>query len=183
MLCALVGRACLLRGVWWRYLETDCLPQSSRGVHEPVSGFFGPLTLLQPRPAIGEDDLENVRKRQIEEEQLQNQTNGPVKRPRLSNGYMNGNGVDSTPRSPMDVDEDQNGDGNAYPSPEQLPSPVAATIGPERGTQVDKVSELGAETTSWTSRTRQPRDITASCYSASGILETRRSWLLREPTR
>jgi transducin (beta)-like 1 len=48
----------------------------------------------------------------------------------------------------MDVDEDhQHIEGNAYPSPEQLPSPVAATVGPERGTQVDKVTELSSETT------------------------------------
>jgi len=47
----------------------------------------------------------------------------------------------------MDVDDEQNGDGHAYPSPEQLPSPVVATIGPAVGTQVDKVSELTAETT------------------------------------
>jgi WD40 repeat protein len=47
----------------------------------------------------------------------------------------------------MDVDEEPNGDGNAYPSPEQLPSPVVITNGPEKGTQVDKISELTAETT------------------------------------
>ena len=123
-------------------------PPQARGVE--VSGFFGPVsTLPEPRPALDEDDLENVRKRQLEIEQLQIQTNGPAKRPRLSNGYMpNGTGLDSTPRSPMDVDEDQlqHAEGNAYPSPEQVPSPVAATLGPEQGTQIDKVSELAADT-------------------------------------
>lgn len=47
----------------------------------------------------------------------------------------------------MDVDEEQHGDGNAYPSPEQLPSPVVVTSGPETGTQIEKVSDLGTETT------------------------------------
>jgi transducin (beta)-like 1 len=48
----------------------------------------------------------------------------------------------------MDADEVrlQHADGNAYPSPEQVPSPVAATLGPEQGTQLDKVSELATET-------------------------------------
>lgn len=46
----------------------------------------------------------------------------------------------------MEIDDDQNGDGHAYPSPEQLPSPIIATNGPEKGTQMDKVSELGTET-------------------------------------
>lgn len=111
----------------------------------PVSGFFGPLT--HPRPAVDEDDFENVRKRQIDDEQHQNQ-NGPAgKRARLSNGYENG--FESTPKSPMeiDVDEEQNGDGNAYPSPEQVPSPAVVTTGPEIGTQLDKIAELGSETT------------------------------------
>lgn len=110
-----------------------------------MSGFFGPLT--HPRPAVDEDDFENVRKRQMDEDQHQNQ-NGPTgKRPRLSNGYENG--FDSTPKSPMemDIDEEQNGDGNAYPSPEQVPSPAVVTSGPETGTQIEKVTELGSETT------------------------------------
>ena len=113
-----------------------------------MSGFFGPLTPPHRRPASAggdQDDFENVRKRQIEEEQVPSQ-NGPAKRPRLSTGYENG--FESTPKSPMDIDEEPNGDGNAYPSPEQLPSPVViVTNGPEKGTQVDKVSELTAETT------------------------------------
>jgi transducin (beta)-like 1 len=106
-----------------------------------VSGFFGPVTPTSPTAAADEDDFENARKRQIDNEQPQIQNEPPVKRPRLSNGYENG--FDSTP---MDVDEDQNGNGNAYPSPEQAPSPVVVTIGPEQGTQVDKVAELGTET-------------------------------------
>lgn len=83
----------------------------------------------------------------MDDDQQQNQ-NGPVgKRPRLSNGYENG--FESTPKSPieMDVDEEQNGDGNAYPSPEQAPSPAVVTTGPEIGTQIEKVTELGSETT------------------------------------
>lgn len=92
-------------------------------------------------PAEAEEDHENLRKRQIDNDQPQTQTGPPVKRARLSNGYENG--FESTP---MDVDDDQNGDENAYPSPEQLPSPVVATVGPETGTQVDKVHELSTET-------------------------------------
>ena len=110
-----------------------------------MSGFFGPLT--HPRAAIDEDDFENGRKRQMDDEQRQNQNGPSGKRQRISNGYENG--FESTPKSPMemDVDEEQNGDGNAYPSPEQAPSPVAITNGPERGTQIEKVIELGSETT------------------------------------
>lgn len=96
-------------------------------------------------PAEAEEDHENLRKRQIDSDQPQQQQHHqpgpPVKRPRLSNGYENG--FESTA---MDVDEEQNGDENAYPSPEQLPSPVVATIGPEQGTQVEKVNELSGET-------------------------------------
>jgi transducin (beta)-like 1 len=103
-----------------------------------------PTAPAQAAAADDEHDVENARKRQIEEEQS-SILHGPAKRPRLSNGYENG--ADATPKSPMDVDDEQNGDGNAYPSPEQLPSPIIATNGPEKGTQVDKVSELIAETT------------------------------------
>lgn len=48
----------------------------------------------------------------------------------------------------MDVDDEpqQNGDENAYPSPEQLPSPVIVTVGPDQSTQSEKVSELSTET-------------------------------------
>jgi WD40 repeat protein len=93
--------------------------------------------------AAGEEEFENARKRQIDHEQAQI-ANGPsVKRQRLSNGYENG-GFETTP---MDVDdEQQNGDENAYPSPEQLPSPVVVTVGPDQGTQIEKVSELSTET-------------------------------------
>lgn len=116
----------------------------------PAAGFFGPLTVPQRPavPAIDEDELENARKRQAEEDQHEQQ-NGPAKRAKLSNGIEN-DSEPPPPKSPMamDVDEEpQNGNGNAYPSPEQLPSPVAPTFGPEKGIQVDKVSDLTAETT------------------------------------
>jgi transducin (beta)-like 1 len=84
----------------------------------------------------------------MDDDQHQNQIGPSGKRPRLSNGYENG--FDSTPKSPMemDIDEDhQNGDGNAYPSPEQVPSPAVVTSGPETGTQIEKVTELASETT------------------------------------
>jgi transducin (beta)-like 1 len=72
----------------------------------------------------------------------------------LSNGYENG--YDTTP---MDIDDDQNqtqnqnqnqtqnDDENAYPSPEQLPSPIVVTTGPSEGTQVEKVNDLSTDTT------------------------------------
>lgn len=47
----------------------------------------------------------------------------------------------------MDLDDDQHAEGQAYPSPEQLPSPAVITNGPEQGTQIDKPIELGPETT------------------------------------
>jgi len=47
----------------------------------------------------------------------------------------------------MDVDAEPNGDGRAYPSPEQLPSPIIITNGPEQGTQVERVTDLRTETT------------------------------------
>jgi hypothetical protein len=95
-----------------------------------------------PASPAADEDFENARKRQIDSDQTQLQCGPPVKKPRLSNGYENG--FESTP---MDVDDDQNGDENAYPSPEQVPSPVVVTVGPEQGTQVDKVHELSTETT------------------------------------
>jgi transducin (beta)-like 1 len=90
-------------------------------------------------PAADEEN-ENIRKRPMDNEQPQAQPGPPGKKPRLLNGYENG--FDATA---MEIDEEQNGDENAYPSPEQLPSPVLATNGPEQGTQVDKVNDLSTE--------------------------------------
>ncbi|KAH6712902.1 WD repeat protein [Leptodontidium sp. 2 PMI_412] len=138
--------AVLNRGLLYNVQERDLtqLQEPPRDVPAPASGFFGPLMPASP-PAEAEEDHENLRKRQIDSDQPQQQQHHqpgpPVKRPRLSNGYENG--FESTA---MDVDEEQNGDENAYPSPEQLPSPVVATIGPEQGTQVEKVNELSGET-------------------------------------
>jgi transducin (beta)-like 1 len=47
----------------------------------------------------------------------------------------------------MDVDEEQHGNGNAYPSPELIASPITATNGPEKGTQIEKVADLTDKTT------------------------------------
>jgi hypothetical protein len=94
-----------------------------------------------PASPAADEDFENARKRQIDNDQAPNQCGPPVKKARLSNGY------DGFEPTPMEVDDDQNGDENAYPSPEQAPSPVIVTIGPEQGTQVDKVHELSTETT------------------------------------
>jgi transducin (beta)-like 1 len=49
----------------------------------------------------------------------------------------------------MEIDDIPNGNGHAYPSPKEVerpPTPII-TDGPETGTQVDKVTELGSETT------------------------------------
>ena len=119
------------------------LQVAAEGDAAAVTGFFGPLTPSSSTSAApaDEEDFENARKRQNDNEQPALANGPPSKRPRLSNGYENG--FDATP---MDVDDDQNGDENAYPSPEQLPSPVVATVGPEQGTQIDKVNELSTET-------------------------------------
>ncbi|KAI0479192.1 WD40 repeat-like protein [Xylariaceae sp. FL0804] len=130
-------------------------------------GIFGPL-LGQPSPpqhfeeidgpaeaeadadmanaaaTTGGSDVENTRKRHADRQQQPPLVNGsPAKRPRLSNGYENG--VDAA-TTPMELD----GDNHAYPSPlerEQALTPTPRTDGPEQGTQVEKVEELGAETT------------------------------------
>jgi transducin (beta)-like 1 len=135
--------------------KTDRFSQTTRDVVGPVRGFFGPVTAV-PRPAaVDEDDVENVRKRQLGDDETPIQNGPSGKRPRLSNGYENG--FDAMSKSPislaievaMDVDEEQqqHGNGNAYPSPEQVPSPVIATNGPTIGTQIDKVAQLETETT------------------------------------
>lgn len=134
-------------------------------------GVFGPLVAPQShyRPSLEEkehdpeedaegeietiEEIENTRKRQIEQPQQQHQqtlVNGgsPAKRPRLSNGYENG--VDAA-TDPMELDgqHQHGGDNHAYPSPlegEQAPTPIPRTDGPEQGTQVEKVHELAPET-------------------------------------
>ena len=80
----------------------------------------------------------------------------------------------------MDVDDEQNGDENAYPSPEQLPSPVVATIGPEQGTQVEKVNELSTETI-FLELSEDPSSKTWFSFNASLIHEILRSWQLPVP--
>ncbi|KAH8687757.1 WD40-repeat-containing domain protein [Tricladium varicosporioides] len=131
----------LNRGLLYSVVDREDAPVNSND-GEAVTGFFGPLTpAATTAEAADEDDFENARKRQIDNEQPQI-SNGPSsKRQRLSNGYENG--FETTP---MDLDDDANADENAYPSPEQLPSPVVATDGPEKGTQIDKVCELSTET-------------------------------------
>lgn len=135
-------------------------------------GVFGPLEtanrtvpiIAPPQEApINNEDSEIARKHQLEEESNLNLNGPPGKKPRLTNGYeivmsngvSNGNGNGSvngagnyyeSASTPMEIDGDQNGDGHAYPSPEQLPSPIIATNGPEKGTQLDKVSNLRTET-------------------------------------
>ena len=151
----------------------------------PVTGFFGPLL---PQSPADDEEFENARKRQIDSEQRQESNGPPVKKPRLSNGFENG-----FEPTAMEVDDDQNGDENAYPSPEQVPSPVVATVGPEQGTQVDKVNELSAETTfldlsddpSRSSATAllqcefNPRD--ATILAAAGTDALARMWTLTAP--
>lgn len=99
-------------------------------------------------PPVEDEEIEKVRKRQLDQRLHQAVRNGsPAKRARLSNGYDNGIPVESTA---MDVDETANGNGHAYPSPKEVerpPTPAIKTDGPEKGTQVEKVTELGSETT------------------------------------
>lgn len=50
----------------------------------------------------------------------------------------------------MDVDEQTNGNGQAYPSPKEVErplTPIITTNGPAQGTQVEKVTELSSDTT------------------------------------
>lgn len=113
----------------------------------PVSGFFGPL---RPESPAADEEFENARKRQNDSEPSQ-AANGPAsKKIRLSNGTAHENGFDNSSNL-MDIDRDdeQNGDENAYPSPEQAPSPMPMIItdGPNQGTQVEKVHDLAGETT------------------------------------
>lgn len=147
------------------------LPQN---VSELPMGVFGPLeTTNRTIPIIASpqetpnnnEDPEIARKHQLEEESNSISNGPPGKKPRLTNGYENGisngssNGMSNgngsgngsvnyyeSASTPMEIDGDQNGDGHAYPSPEQLPSPITATSGPEKGTQYDKVSNLKTET-------------------------------------
>jgi transducin (beta)-like 1 len=91
------------------------------------------------------DDYENVRKREAGPRHSQIRNGSPAKRIKLSNGHENGIGP-----SPMEIDEIPNGNGHSYPSPkevEQAPTPIIVTEGPEKSTQVEKVAELGSETT------------------------------------
>jgi len=115
-----------------------------------------------PESPVADEEFDNVRKRQNDDEIARllssgtniTTSNGPAnKKPRLSNGtavYENNNGFDS---NAMDVDDEMNnGDENAYPSPEQAETPIITTTttittGPTTGTQVDKVHELNSETT------------------------------------
>ncbi|KAG4026076.1 hypothetical protein MFRU_045g00210 [Monilinia fructicola] len=141
----------------------------------PEMGVFGPIeprnrtipiiTSPPQQPPSNNEDPEIVRKHQLEEDSNSNLNGPPGKKPRLTNGYENGisNGISNgngngngnvqsggnyyeSASTPMEIDGDQNGDGHAYPSPEQLPSPIVVTNGPEKGTQIDKVSELSTET-------------------------------------
>jgi transducin (beta)-like 1 len=111
-----------------------------------LPGFFGPLAPpLSPPPGADGDEYENVRKREADPRQSQIRNGSPAKRIKLSNGHENG--IDMMP---MDINEIPNGNGHAYPSPkevEQPPTPIIATDGPEKSTQVEKVAELGSETT------------------------------------
>lgn len=119
------------------------------------TGVFGPF-VPEPAHVEQEDDdddgeesepeeVENPRKRPVDR---QPQLNGsPVKRQRLSNGYEAESATDA-----MEIDNVNPADDNnhAYPSPleaEQAASPNPRTGGPEQGTQIDKVHELGQETT------------------------------------
>lgn len=102
-----------------------------------------PASLGPPPPTA--DDAEVSRKRP-----QQHVPNGsPVKRPRLSNGLENG--IESNGGSiPMDVDQQDQQQDNAYPSPldgEDAATPAVHTEGPEQGTQLEKVEELTPHTT------------------------------------
>ena len=132
---------------------------------------MAPTSPSETADNLNEEELDNTRKRQIDDEQAPIRE-GPAKRPRLSNGFDN-NGFESAPPTAMDVDAEPNGDGRAYPSPEQVPWPIIVTNGPEQGTQVDKVTDLSTETTFL--------DLTEDISSrASTLLHC--AWHPRDPT-
>ncbi|KAA8565302.1 hypothetical protein EYC84_011024 [Monilinia fructicola] len=127
----------------------------------PEMGVFGPIeprnrtipiiTSPPQQPPSNSEDPEIVRKHQLEEDSNSNSNlNGPPgKKPRLTNGYENGisNGISNGNGTGTGMGMGmETYNGHAYPSPEQLPSPIVVTNGPEKGTQIDKVSELSTET-------------------------------------
>ncbi|OWP06147.1 hypothetical protein B2J93_8530 [Marssonina coronariae] len=142
--------AVLNRGLLYNVQERELVQQQQqqppppppRAVAAPAPGFFGPLVPASPAEMEEEEDHENLRKHPIDTDQPPQQSGPPLKRPRLSNGYEPG--LESS--TPMDVDDEANLDENAYPSPEQVPSPVVATAGPETGTQIDRVHDLSPAT-------------------------------------
>ncbi|RDW82073.1 hypothetical protein BP6252_03185 [Coleophoma cylindrospora] len=156
----------LNRGLLYNAVERDTA-LVNRDVAGSQTGFFGPLTPTSPI-AEDEDAEEHARKRQIDDEAPQNQNGPPVKRARLSNGYENGFDDNS-----MDVDGDQNGDGHAYPSPEQVPSPIVVPTS-EQAIQLDKPVDLTSETTFL--------DLSDDASSSRNIVLMQCEWNPRDPT-
>lgn len=119
------------------------------------AGVFGPL--IPEPPAYNEEDddaegesdpeeLENSRKRSVEQLHHSQSNGAPVKRQRLSNGHQDGA---ESATDAMEIDNNPAENNHAYPSPleaQQTESPIPRTGGPEQGTQVDKVHELSQET-------------------------------------
>lgn len=173
-----------------------------------MTGFFGPLTPTSTVSAPGdEEDVANAQKRQMDVDHPPTD-NGPApKRARLINGYDNSSGGNNAfEPTPMELDDDQsqgqnqnqnqnqnanqnqmqiqNGNENAYPSPEQAPSPmVVATVGPEQGIQVDKVTELSTETTFLELADDQDADASASASARNAVpVLLQCEWNPRDPT-
>ncbi|CAD6499546.1 BgTH12-03657 [Blumeria graminis f. sp. triticale] len=124
-------------------------------------GFFGPV--LPPSP-IPDQDTGMLRKHQIDCDPGSSLPAPSAKKPRLSNGYSIGQ-VDedgsSAPMTDLEADggeesiptelvtnRDEYADEQAYPSPEQMPTPrpIIVTCGPEKGTQVEAVEDLTSDT-------------------------------------
>ncbi|KAI6249751.1 F-box-like/WD repeat-containing protein TBL1XR1 [Erysiphe necator] len=122
-------------------------------------GFFGPLTPTLP---IEDDDPPSTRKHSIEIDSTLEITIPPPKKQRFTNNCDDIQAIEqnsgNNPQSKLSdagpkqsTDESQvnvNSNEQAYPSPEQISTPLAISIksGHDKGTQVEKVHDLTPET-------------------------------------
>ncbi|POS84632.1 hypothetical protein EPUL_002302 [Erysiphe pulchra] len=121
-------------------------------------GFFGPMTPLSP---IDDQDLLAARKHSIENDSALESLPHPLKKQRFTNICDNIQAIEQNSCNIIqskinntshknNIDEGQINVKNeqAYPSPEQMPTPHTVTItsGHDKGVQVEKVHDLTSET-------------------------------------
>lgn len=120
-------------------------------------GFFGPMTPISP---IDDDDLA-ARKHSIENDSALESIPPPPKKQRFTNACDNAQATEQNSCNVIEsklinnvhkanIDESQINDQNeqAYPSPEQMPTPCTVNIpsGHDKGIQVEKVHDLTSDT-------------------------------------